>query len=1402
MGLFSDIISAVGNAANDVGSFFSGGNDDDQKRKQNNGSTSSPIIPGSKVNLPSALRAPQGGPSAPKAPVFTLQNNNSNLTAQPPQSQPQPDNGGGGGFFHDLLHNPVTNVVGSAGKDVGEVAAAAVPEVGLGLARVGTGLVQGVTQVPHILTAATATGTKALANTGLPGANDLNDVVQGANTGVKAATNFVNKPINALNRGIDTVAQDYSNVGPLAGMGEQDYKDTQIPLNIIAGLATLGAAPAAEGAEGAADAGESGGLISRISDFLNKARGGSDSDAISKISQPVINVTKPVVNALNTPIKSVTDLIRGGEAGEGAGELAGDESAPSENTPPETGTKPIDEPVNSPAGETGTPTVEPGTTETGTKPGPGPSNQGLTPSELQALESKPATATGGTPPTGTPTPADIQAAENNATEQVNKTSENPPTPAPAPTTAAADVSPKEAAAIQAAEAPNQIAADEVPNLLNKTGDKQQDVQNTTNLVRNLLENGRNYEGDDLPTTLARANSHLNSNADVAGALNNRINEGLTDSEASNVRNAIETGSAKGLSDKEAVVVKAIQENIENPSNTVRTNLSKDFQAADNHFPQVRQSSVKNALTAANQVKGMNSKINTFNDLLNRNSRFSQGSTLGKFTNNGKTIVGDAPGLGLVAKKDGTFVDKAGKVYQYSRATSQELENAGTKLQAPKDALSAYVRDTLNLKTRADASDYLIKNADNLGLSDAEAEGKTTPVTIKSSQGEDKTFFTDAKTAKDIKDSGIIGNFGKEANLPTRAWNALSSLIAQTTVMNPTAHGANLVSNAFVRGGAGALKDAFTPLDDATRFRMSEDGVHFPTYGKDASNALSRLTGGASKLNERAISTIDAHARAGLYEQLTDKGMAGKDAAKQVNDWLGGKSVYKGDSAQLGIFWKYFVRQNVNAGRILSMAAKGNIKPLINAAVVAGTTYGADKGLQAATGNKGAYMHVPGVVGIANDYLKSGEDLAKGQFRSSVNPIVSHVNPLVQQVAEQTLGVDNYGNKFQNGQARVDNALGMTPVSSAFDNNGHSLAEKGLNTFGIYTPHIKGDMAVSSNAPGAPVLNVKGAQNGSTVAFPKDFTGEKNQAAVNNAVSAGAPYSSKLAASTAGQTQAQQKAYDGAVKTLKTIGITDASDVQNFSKLSTEDQGSYVTAAKQLSQAGTSISSGSIQSQLVKNGKTALAANLNKDIPGSLPQESKEALETYSTLGSNGQKGVWLQDNNNALSYYNAVLRQKQAQGALTTADTDTGSTYSGSGGSLAVKALVAKTNQQNNVPQSLVELYANTTKTEYNNMSGTEKTELTNYATQLNKNGVIDKFGLADGTSGSSGNSSSDANSRDLAAGIPDSGNAVVKPQTNSDLKAGTAKYVAPKLAVATVAAGKNDNPFVRSISASKGVKI
>lgn len=1348
MGLFSDIISGIGNGVSDI--FGGGGGDDNNnKRKQPQAPTiAAPQNNQSSVKLPAVLQMAKGPTQL--QPIHPVNIGGAPQPANPlaaPQSPAAPAQ-----INTTSYSAPHTSLFGhllNAAKDTGEVVASAVPEVGLGATRVATGLVQGATQIPHLATSLVSTGTKALADTGLPGAGTVNRVAQDVNTGTKDATNFVDKPINAASRGIDTVAKDYSNVGPLAGMGEQDYKDTQIPLNVLAGLLTLGGGTAAEGAGEAGEAGQGGGIVSKISDFLNKPVIGSADDAISKVAGGVQNAVKPVVDALNAPIssgiKAIKSVIPGGEVT--------DEVASADKTPVESGTKAPAEPSNAPAGDkTAPPAPADGASETGVKP------------PAEPVENPAAAATPG------------------ATE---------------PT-------------------------------LNETGNAHQDLLNTLGLTQDRLDNARDFAPDNnknmVQKVLDTANHHFGANGTIAKTLNKRMGSGLTDTSASNVIHAIETGNAKGLSTKEKAVHDALQ-GIEGSSKTLRTAENPNFEAADHHFPQVRQASVRGAIKGA--IRGKN-KVSTFNDLLNQDSRFSEKSSLGTFTRKGgKTLTGDAHDLGLTLKK-GQYVDKAGRPYEYSRATSRDLTKAGVKLQAPKDALTTYVRDTLNIKTRADARDYLVKNSDDLGLSHDPVPGKTTPVVLKDATGKEDTLYTDKGTASDIQKSGILGNIHGSQNLGVKAWNALNSVVTQGIVANPTVDSINRVANGFIGSGIrrngianpGFLKGVLSGIDDAKMLRMQESGTYFPTFGKDSENIVSKATGGLSKLNEKTISAVDAHVRSSMFDKLTAGGMTDKQASQQINRVLGGHGTYNKDTAQLGMFWKYFGRQVKNAGQLFTNAAKGHPGELINAAVIAAGTYGADKGLQAATGNKGAYVHAPGIVGIGEDAVKDAGEIKSGNDRelATTNPVISHLTPVIPTAFQDIYGVNAFGDKLQPGVGPVvKNTEGITPETNILNNNGHSTAEKLLNTFGIYTPHVAGDMAVSSKTPGASVLNVKNAQNGGTnsVAFPKDFTGEQE---ANVANKLGGNYTTKSAALLGTKSQPQQVKYIDAVNTLNKYGITDSADAQSFSKLNSKDQGSYVKAVDALNTAGTTFSSDTLQTQLVKQGDTALAASLNSDISPKLDQGDKNVLEQYYTMTSSSGNVTpaseeWLQDPTNATNYFGALINQAKATNTLTAEDQNVGATYDGSldlgdsSNSLYTKYLVSQVNKQNNVPSSTQALYADTSYDDFKDLAaGPQLTALTTYAEQLAAAGVPNKYFIGSNggsTSGSSSSSSSGSSpyDADVAAGIPDGtiAESFVKPTSDSGLKSVNAvAFKGPKLV--KYAPDTKSNPYTRTISVKSGV--
>jgi hypothetical protein len=205
--------------------------------------------------------------------------------------------------------------VGRGFKTAGQTAVgtvANVPEVALAAGRAGTGIVQGVTQLPHVVTAITATGTQKLNNAvDNRFTHALNTGAQGANTGVNAVTKQVDRPFGVINRGLDRAAQGYENHVPGATGGAKVYKYEQIPLNVLAGLLTLGGSTAAGEAGQAGRLGEAGeagksGLITRL---LNKPLMTNEDNAVARTAQAISSKTRPVVQSLNAPFSSSKNAI-------------------------------------------------------------------------------------------------------------------------------------------------------------------------------------------------------------------------------------------------------------------------------------------------------------------------------------------------------------------------------------------------------------------------------------------------------------------------------------------------------------------------------------------------------------------------------------------------------------------------------------------------------------------------------------------------------------------------------------------------------------------------------------------------------------------------------------------------------------------------------------------------------------------------------------------------------------------------------------------------------------------------------------------------------------------------------------------------------------------------------------
>ena len=1111
MGLFSDIISAVGNGWNDL---FGGGNSDNNKQKKN---TPQQAVP-SAVKLPALLTAPKPTPTPTPTPQ--------------PQSAPtqQP-------IFNKPIvsSNNITNIAGNA------------PD--------------------------TNRGTPYTAN---------------------------NQP--GYFKAIDTGADIGANV--LSGLGQGAAKLVGSPLSAASDVArNVFHAPKV------ANTIDSINLPSKIGNSMGAARAQVDQSAKKEgINTPYQIGSHIVSTALMVPgaAEMATKLpVIGGAVDRGISAVPGlirdSLSADGVMRSPESGIKPVD----APTGSVTTPNTELGAPESGVKavtpPEPTPTQKvAAMPSEedavLQNLAERPAA------PTPTPTDNVVPQTRDNAPSGAIFSGRSAPVPENPPTNA---------------------------NLLDDTGNPTDNLTNVLSVLKNNIENGRDYSGTNSVKELIDAvNGHQLNSALVARKLQDALEAVLGKENYAAVENALQTGTVDRLPPDQQQIAKLLQENHYQPSDALRAATDTNYVPQEHYSPQLRSDTVSSAARSASRGTGtLTQKVNRFSDLLQR-SRLSQARTMGKFTDAmGKSVYGDPSDLGLVAKKDGTFVDQNGKTYTYSGATNQELASHGVQLQDLGNSNRIAAEDAQNLRIRTAAAQQVIDNPEKYNLSETPIN-KGQVVSIKDSNGESHDFYTDKKTKTALENAGITGNLNGTDSLPLAAWRAANSAVVQSIVLNPLVHGSNQLVQAVVAsglrdnglGGVSLLKGDIT---DSQLYRFQEAGGYVPNYGKNSDGIISQMTRGVSKLNQKAMSAIDGNLRVRAFNSLTKGGMTDKEAAQMVNKFMGDRNTLSQATQNMTIFLHYFKTLGESAQESLVQGAKGHPGALINAGAAAAVWYGLNRAWQEFTGNPEASVHAPGVVGLGKQVVSSVNALSKGQFRQALSPFTNRVSPIISEGVQQLLNTDAYTGGhistkpgLAGAEQRVSHALAATPLTNLVNNNGHSVPEKLGNMSGLYESHIKGDMAVAPNSPLAPVLNVKNAKNGSTVAFPKDFNGEQANQAVNNLTSTGLKYSTKLAAQFNAQSQPQQKQIVNAANDLKSVGITNASLIFDYAKLTPSEQTSYKQAVTQLNENGQSVSAKSIQEQLLADGNKQLAGKLNTAQPGSTAT-AQQALDLaeYKKSGS-------------------------------------------------------------------------------------------------------------------------------------------------------------------------------------------
>lgn len=511
-------------------------------------------------------------------------------------------------------------------------------------------------------------------------------------------------------------------------------------------------------------------------------------------------------------------------------------------------------------------------------------------------------------------------------------------------------------------------------------------------------------------------------------------------------------SLKPLQDQGFAIRKAIDPNV---------NKVQDY---------VTRLPAQTAEAASRRAASALGKIRNLSDITNLNSSFSQSRKIGKFVDsNGDAVYGDPSKLGITAHQDGTMSDANGVILKPTPVSKRELEANGAGQYEHNIARISkiYHSDTASLKIRAEALQNLKENPEAFGLTTVDkAPAGSVPIT--------KVPELDGLYGSKADIKALEDGFGfKHApGALGKAYDAVSNVATQAIVLNPFFHGMNqLYQTGIAAGnmpgmGTGWLKVARAVLDTSEKDirEFLDNGGHSPDYGAHRDGIISKLTGGASKVNTKTLAAIELKLRAGLYKASVDSGMKPTEAVDNIDKFLGDSKHIDPAIRRATLFAHYF---KTMAGAIGSQVAhpieqKGSI---LNTGLLAAITAAVSYGYQQFTGNDKAYVRVPGELGLIKEGVGSVEDAAKGNLLQAGDIVTNRVNPVGKEVAQQVFNKDLFTGNPVTDTGRVSHAVSATiaPAQTVgkVTTTKKNVPETVANQFGLYTPHAKGYQATSN-----------------------------------------------------------------------------------------------------------------------------------------------------------------------------------------------------------------------------------------------------------------------------------------------------------------------------------------------------
>lgn len=614
-----------------------------------------------------------------------------------------------------------------------------------------------------------------------------------------------------------------------------------------------------------------------------------------------------------------------------------------------------------------------------------------------------------------------------------------------------------------------------------------------------------------------ANGYKKFGARLSGRLANALGKNLSGDEQKAVFDALQGVKNKNLTTRAAQVVKAIRP-LYNTASDVRQAIHGDkYNPVLHYAPRIERQTLAGALKSKGGVKGV---ISSLTDLGNLDSVFSRHRQIGKFVDaaSGEAKYGKASDIGLAKHANGDITDAKGRLFKQVPTNTKELAaNLGKSyIEKIGHVSGIYHADTTSLLARGQALKELTTNPNAHGLyTEEQVTNGAAPDGVKMiNHAEFKTpegqpLYGLPKDVKEIERSQMFGR-PEVTNLPGKLYDTVSNFATQSIVLNPVFHGMNqLYQTAIAAGNMPGMGTGWGRVAKNV-LRVNEDDVgdylkaggHMPDYGSNKEGWLSDLTKGATKINSKSMATIEMKLRVGLYKSSIESGMKPSAAIKNIDTFLGDSGHMDATLRRTTLFAHYFKTMAGAMGKQIAhpIEQRGSIK---NAILLAGITAAVSYGYKEFTGNKNAYVRVPGELGLAKEAITSGRALAEGNVKDAASIVTNRVNPVLKEGLQQAINQDLFtggqtsdtapvtiaGHKVIPG-GRGGHAVQslIAPAQQVEKGAGgkRSVSELGTNQLGLYTPHAKGYIA----SPKVSLLNVKGDK----VAVGNDPTGHQQQQA--------------------------------------------------------------------------------------------------------------------------------------------------------------------------------------------------------------------------------------------------------------------------------------------------------------------